>query len=225
MAEVDDEARPGEPAEGWRGRLPIRRGYLLVVAVLTVLAVATGTVWVRLHPVSTATAAPNRTLVLPAAPTTPAPGAEPPLAPLRPNGPAVPAAEPGSTTAGPPRTSPPAAPGPPPLPPAGTGALSVQFTPSTRWDGGMVGYFAIANTTGAPVDGWTLVVTVPGEFTITASWEATMKRDRNTVTFTSTSTSGRIGVGETVRFGIQASTHRGFKGPTSCLINGAPCAG
>jgi hypothetical protein len=225
MTEVVDEARPQAPAAGWRGRLTLRRGYLWVVAAVVMLAVvvATVTVRVRAHPVSRAAAGPNQALVVPV-PTTPAPAAEPPLAPSRPD-PAVPAADPGTTTASPPPASQPGAPEPPPLPPAATRALSVHFTPSTRWDGGMVGYFAIANTTAAPVDGWTLAVTVPKGLTIIASWEATMKRDGNTVTFTSTSTSGRIGVGETVRFGIQASTDRVFRGPSSCLINGAPCAG
>jgi hypothetical protein len=127
------------------------------------------------------------------------------------------AADPGSRTA-----SPPPLPGPaePPLP----GVPQVRFTPAARWDGGMVGYFTIANTTAAAVDGWRLVVTVPADLAITASWEAAMSRHGNKVTFTPTSTSSHIGIGETARFGMQASTPHPFKGPITCEINDAPCA-
>jgi len=128
-----------------------------------------------------------------------------------------PAADPGART-----VSPPPLPGPaePPLP----GVLRVRFTPAARWDGGMVGYFTIANTTAEPVEGWRLVVTVPSDLAITASWEAAMSRHGNKVTFTPTSTSSHIGVGETARFGMQASTPHQFKGPITCEINDAPCA-
>jgi hypothetical protein len=102
--------------------------------------------------------------------------------------------------------------------------MTVRFEPSTRWDGGMIGYFAITNTTTAPVHGWRLVVTVPSSFVVTASWEATMQRTGDTITFASTSTSGEIGVGQTVRFGLQAATERAFTGPQSCTINDASCA-
>src|SRR5262249_31572209 len=94
----------------------------------------------------------------------------------------------------------------PPLPPPPASpprALTGRSRTSTRWDGGMVGYFATTNTTGTPVIGWRLVVTVPADLVVTATWEATMHRVGNTITFGSTSTSARVDVGATVRFGLQ----------------------
>ncbi len=88
----------------------------------------------------------------------------------------------------------------------------------------MVGYFAITNTTGTPVIGWRLVVTVPADLVITATWEATMHRVGNTITFGSTSTSARVDVGATVRFGLQASAKQGYDLLLTCMINDAKCA-
>ena len=114
----------------------------------------------------------------------------------------------------------------PPLPPPSqpTASMTVRFRPSTRWDGGMVGYFAITNTTSAPVTGWRLVITVPADLVVTATWEAEMRRVGNTITFTSTRTSARVDVGETVRFGLQATAKRGYDLPLTCVINDAQCA-
>jgi hypothetical protein len=88
----------------------------------------------------------------------------------------------------------------------------------------MVGYFAITNTTTMPVSGWRLVVTVPADLAVTATWEATMRRVGNTITFASTPTSARVDIGATVRFGLQASATEGFNLPLTCVINDAACA-
>jgi hypothetical protein len=187
---------------------------------VALLVAATGVAAVlSVHPVTFASA---RTARPPGPATAPEPagGGGAQVAPRSARDENPPAAEPGSRTASPPPD--PLAPGTgePPLPPA----LRVRFTPAARWDGGMVGYFTIANTTASPVDGWRVVVTVPAELTITASWEAGMSRRGNRVTFTPTSTSSHIGVGETARFGMQASTRHQFAGPLTCEINDAPCA-
>jgi hypothetical protein len=210
-----------------------RRRYALVAVVAVALILVAGTTaWIGTHRPTPATAAPSHAVArwspgaaeatAPHAPDAPPAGGDP--APIDGN------ATPFTTLSRPPTAGddqPPAGTAEPPLPPSPvppTAALTVRFHPSTRWDGGMVGYFAISNTTTAPVNGWRLVVTVAASVTVTASWEATMHREGNRITFTSTSTSARVDVGATVRFGLQASSGPGFYGPDTCLINGATCA-
>jgi cellulase/cellobiase CelA1 len=239
---------------GWRRALAPgwRRYVAATLGVLTVVAVGGLTAWAGSHRPASATAAPSRA-VAPAhgPPGGDRPGT---LAGTDPPGPAgtdgIGAAgtdrpgaagtdgprsagtdEPGAAGNDPPGDGPPlgaeSGAAEPPLPPSPgppTGAMTVRFRPSTRWDGGMVGYFAITNTTGTPVSGWRLVVTVPSDLAVTATWEATMRRAGNTITFTSTKTSARVDVGATVRFGLQASARNGYNLPLTCVINDAACA-
>lgn len=217
-----------------------RRRHVVGMAALLALAVAVSVAgWAGTHRSAAATAAPSRAVVrLSPSPErgpvaeaeTPTAEAETPLAGS--------AGQPG-TADQPPGNALPAEDGPPlgdgqppgntiepPLPPPvqPTASMTVRFRPSTRWDGGMVGYFAITNTTSAQVTGWRLVITVPADLVVTATWEAKMRRVGNTITFTSTRTSARVDVGETVRFGLQATAKRGYNLPLTCMINDAQCA-
>jgi len=210
-----------------------RRRYVVGTACLLALAVAIAVAgWAGAHRSAAATAAPSRAVVRlsPSPERGPAAEAETPLAASQ-SGAGQPGQPPGNAL--PPEDGPPLSDGQPPgstieppLPPSvrPTASMTVRFRPSTRWDGGMVGYFAITNTTTAPVTGWRLVVTVPADLVVTATWEAKMRRVGNTITFTSTRTSARVDVGETVRFGLQATARRGYNLPLTCVINDAQCA-
>ncbi len=217
---AEDQSEP----EGAAGAAPSRLRAWGVAALAVVALAAAGGVatWAGSRVPGPATAGDTRTL----RPLSPPPAADPPRAGADKPAPLMVSDGP-STSNGPP----PGGTGEPPLPPLPSGppatvatALAVRFTPSTRWDGGMVGYFTITNTTGTQVDGWRLVVTVPAGIDITATWEATMHRAGNTIIFASTSTNARIDSGATTRFGLQASTNHGFRGPMTCVINGVPCA-
>lgn len=200
----------------------IRRRYIAGATILLALSTVVGlAAWVGVH-LPAATAAPSRAVVhlSPSPRNGPQAEAGTPLAgqlgDTAPPGNAVPAdnEQPPGNTVEPPLP-------PPPQPMA---SMTVRFRPSTRWDGGMVGYFAITNTTSTPVFGWRLVVTVPADLVVTATWEAQMHRVGNTITFTSTRTSARVDVGETVRFGLQATARNGYNLPLTCMINDAQCA-
>jgi hypothetical protein len=211
--------------EGRNGR---RRAGFALAALAPVLAVG-AIMWAGTHraaQATTATPSPAIARRSPAAAEAPSPRVlnAPPA--VRPSQPAAGS----SASAGPPITTgddrPPGGTAEPPLPPlrAQSAGLMVRFHPGTRWDGGLVGFFDISNTTSEPVNGWRLAVTVPRGFTVTASWEATMHQAGNRITFTSTPTSARLEVGATVRFGLQANTERPFNGPDTCSINDAACA-
>jgi cellulase/cellobiase CelA1 len=199
----------------------IRRRCVVGAAILLALSTVVGVAaWVGVLPA--ATAAPSRAVVhLSPSPQNGARAeAGTPLAGQLGDG-----APPGNAVP-PDNGQPPGSPVEPPLPPPTqpTASMTVRFRPSTRWDGGMVGYFAITNTTSTPVVGWRLVVTVPADLVVTATWEARMRRVGNTITFTSTGTSARVDVGDTVRFGLQATASGGYNLPLTCLINDAQCA-
>jgi endoglucanase len=213
----------------------MRRRYVVGTVGLLALAVAIAVAgWAGTHRSAAATTAPSRPVVhlSPSPEHGPAAKAETPLAASQAGGPPGTADHPPGTALpaedGPPLSDgqPPGSAIEPPLPPLfqPTASMTVRFRPSTRWDGGMVGYFAITNTTSAPVTGWRLVITVPADLVVTATWEATMRRVGNTITFTSTPTSARVDVGETVRFGLQATAERGYNLPLACMINDAQCA-
>jgi hypothetical protein len=205
-----------------------RRRHVAGMAGLLALAVAVGVAgWAGTHRSAAATAAPSRAVVRlsPSPERGPAAEAETPTAEAE--TPTAEAETPLAGSAGQPGTAdqPPGNTIEPPLPPVQpTASMTVRFRPSTRWDGGMVGYFAITNTTSALVTGWRLVITVPADLVVTATWEARMRRVGNTITFTSTRTSARVDVGETVRFGLQATAKRGYNLPLTCVINDAQCA-
>jgi endoglucanase len=234
MAERD--SRPGRAARAgaWLRTLSgvlrsTRRRYVTAAAGLIALTlIITLAAWVGVHlpAAATSASAPAVGHPRPSPATGPAAEAEKPLA-----GQPDSEAPPGSAVHaddGPPVADeqPPGATVEPPLPPSAppTASMTVRFRPSTRWDGGMVGYFAITNTTGTPVTGWRLVITVPADLVVTATWEAKMRRVGNTITFTPTRTSARVDVGTTVRFGLQATAKRGYNLPLTCLINDAQCA-
>jgi cellulase/cellobiase CelA1 len=212
----------GNSRPGWAVRLRalagalrwVRRRYVAGAAGLLALTVALGVAgWAGAHWSAAATAAPSRAVahLSPSPERGPAAEAEPPAAEVE--SPLSDGQPPGNTIE-------------PPLPPSvqPTASMTVRFRPSTRWDGGMVGYFAITNTTSAPVTGWRLVITVPADLVVTATWEAKMRRVGNTITFTPTRTSARVDLGATVRFGLQATAKHGYNLPLTCVINDAQCA-
>jgi Cellulose binding domain len=217
-------------------RLPGRQARYPVVATagLAAALVAGAAIWAAVHRSASATAV--RTVThwtpVPRQPAAPLAAGDPGRSGARGQPPGTggtASGRPGGATSGGPVPGGGPVQGPPepplPLPPdTPTAALTVRFHASTRWDGGLVGYFAITNTTTAAVDGWRLVVTVPSSFDVTAAWEARMHRTGNTITFTPTSTVAHVDVGATVQFGLQASTPQRFDQPGTCMINDAACA-
>jgi acetylxylan esterase len=92
------------------------------------------------------------------------------------------------------------------------------------WNTGFTTDLTIANTGNTPVNGWSLVFTLPGGQTITSGWNATYSPTSGQVTARNVSHNAVINPGTSVRdIGFQA-THTGNTGkPASFTLNGSPC--
>ncbi|GGM66965.1 hypothetical protein GCM10011608_60310 [Micromonospora sonchi] len=101
----------------------------------------------------------------------------------------------------PPTTTPPTT-TPPTTPPAGGGcSASVSLN---QWTGGFVATVRVTAGT-APVNGWTVGVTLPSGATVTNVWNANRSGSSGAVTFTNVSYNGAIAAGQSTEFGFQGT--------------------
>ncbi|MFD1045518.1 cellulose binding domain-containing protein [Kibdelosporangium lantanae] len=94
----------------------------------------------------------------------------------------------------------------------------------TAWNTGLTENITITNTGTTPINGWSLVFTLPGGQTITSGWNATYAPSSGQVTARATTYNGTIAPNTSVGIGFQA-THTGNTAkPTSFTLNGIACA-
>jgi poly(hydroxyalkanoate) depolymerase family esterase len=125
-------------------------------------------------------------------------------------------------TSPPPTTPPPTSPPPTSPPPGGT--CHVTYTKSSEWTGGFVANMTIGNTGSAPVNGWQLTFTFPGDQRITNAWNATVSQSGSSVTAASASYDGTISPGGSVSIGFQGTWTSNDTAPTSFSLNGTACS-
>ncbi|MEV4492490.1 endo-1,4-beta-xylanase [Micromonospora coxensis] len=103
---------------------------------------------------------------------------------------------------------------PPPTttpPPTGSGCTATVSLNS--WTGGFVATVRV--TAGAPVNGWTVRVTLPAGATVTNTWSAQAGGSTGTVDFRNVSYNGQLGAGASTEFGFQG-TGTGPSGTPAC---------
>ncbi|GGO07778.1 glucuronyl esterase domain-containing protein [Micromonospora parathelypteridis] len=133
------------------------------------------------------------TPVLADGPTTPPPTTPPPTTP-------PPTTSPPTTP--PPTTPPPTTPPPTTPPPNGAGCTATVSV--NQWTGGFVA--AVRVTAGpAPINGWTVTMTLPSGASITNIWSANRSGTTGTVQFTNVAYNGSIGAGQSTEFGYQGT--------------------
>ncbi|GAB3891038.1 hypothetical protein GCM10029964_063550 [Kibdelosporangium lantanae] len=109
----------------------------------------------------------------------------------------------------------------PPPPPSGPCGVTAGVT---AWNTGLTENITITNTGTTPINGWSLVFTLPGGQTITSGWNATYAPSSGQVTARATTYNGTIAPNTSVGIGFQA-THTGNTAkPTSFTLNGIACA-
>jgi cellulase/cellobiase CelA1 len=121
-------------------------------------------------------------------------------------------------------TTPPSSPTPAPSSsaPPSSGACRVTDT-VTAWSSGLTENITITNTGTAPVDGWSLVFTLPGGQSITSGWNASYTPTTGQVTARNLGYNAAIPPNGSVSIGFQA-THTGDSGkPAAFTLNGASC--
>jgi lysophospholipase L1-like esterase len=109
---------------------------------------------------------------------------------------------------------------PPPPPPSGCTVTDDL----NAWDTGLTSNLTITNASSTPVNGWSLVFTLPSGQTITSGWNATYAPTSGQVTGRNMSYNATINPGTSINsVGFQA-THTGNAGkPTSFTLNGTAC--
>lgn len=108
-------------------------------------------------------------------------------------------------------------------PPPGTATCRVTNTVSA-WNTGLTSNITIANTGTTPIDGWSLVFTLPAGQTITSGWNAGYSPASGQVTARNVAHNATVAPGASVDIGFQA-THTGNTAPpSSYTLNGTACA-
>ncbi|MGW7514446.1 extracellular catalytic domain type 1 short-chain-length polyhydroxyalkanoate depolymerase [Streptomyces sp. NPDC054796] len=112
--------------------------------------------------------------------------------------------------------------GPGPGPDPEPGDCEIAVTTNT-WNSGLTASVTVTNTGSAPVNGWSLGLTLPGGQKITSGWNATFSPSGGRVTATNAAYNAAIAPGASVNIGYQA-THTGDSGPpTAFALNGSSC--
>jgi hypothetical protein len=129
---------------------------------------------------------------------TPTLGATPPSTP-----------PPSSPPASPP-SSPPASPSPSQPPPV-TGCTATVSV--NAWTGGFVATVKVTAGS-APVNGWSVGLTLPSGAAVTSTWNANRTGTGGTQQFTNVAYNGRLGAGQSTEFGFQGTGSSGTPAPT-----------
>ncbi|GAA5193761.1 hypothetical protein GCM10023322_56490 [Rugosimonospora acidiphila] len=127
-------------------------------------------------------------------------------------------------TTAPPTTAPPTTAPPTTAPPTGgAGGCRVGDTISA-WNTGLTANLTITNTGSTPINGWSLVFTLPSGQTITSGWNATYTPTSGPVTATNLGYNGSLPAGGSTTIGFQANHTGNTAAPTSFSLNGRACA-
>lgn len=120
-----------------------------------------------------------------------------------------------------------ASPSPSPTPPpststAPTAGCKVGYAVND-WGGGFTGTVTITNTGAAPITGWTLGFTFPGNQQITNSWSATWAQSGARVTAASLSYNGALAPLASTQIGFNGAYTGANAPPSSFTLNGSTC--
>jgi acetylxylan esterase len=107
-------------------------------------------------------------------------------------------------------------------PPPGDGPCRVTYAPSA-WNTGFTARITIANTGSAPINGWSLVFTLPAGQTITSGWSATYSPASGQVTARNVDYNVTINPGTSREIGFQATHTGNTAAPGSFVLNGVTC--
>jgi len=130
---------------------------------------------------------------------------------------------PSPTTASPsPSTPSPTTTSPSPTTSPATGPCRVSAVVSA-WNTGLTEQITVTNTGTTSVNGWSLVLTLPGGQTITSGWNATYAPASGQVTARNVSYNGSIAPNASVSIGFQATHTGNAAAPTSFSLNGSNC--
>lgn len=96
---------------------------------------------------------------------------------------------------------------PTPTTPPGVGC-SAAYTVTGSWFGGHQAEITVANNGTAPLNGWSVGLTLPGSQTVANAWNATVTQSGNAVTATNAGHNGTVPVGGSTSWGMVVNGER-----------------
>jgi len=102
------------------------------------------------------------------------------------------------------------------------GAVQVSYVRTAEWAGGFTANVTITNNGTAPINGWTLAFTFPGDQKITNGWNAGITQTGEAVSATNAAYNAAIPPGGSVQFGFQGTYTSNDSSPTAFTVNGVP---
>ncbi|WP_431878244.1 cellulose binding domain-containing protein [Micromonospora marina] len=99
----------------------------------------------------------------------------------------------------------------------------VTYRNQSEWPGGFVAAVTVQNTGTAPVDGWIVTFSFPGDQHITTAWNATVGQTGAAVTARNADWNRVIAPNGSATFGFQGRWSASNAPPTGFSLNGAPC--
>ena len=94
----------------------------------------------------------------------------------------------------------------------------------SAWNTGLTSNITITNTGTTPINGWSLVFTLPGGQTITSGWSATYSPASGQVTARNVAYNADIAPNASITVGFQATHTGNTAAPASFTLNGKTCA-
>jgi hypothetical protein len=99
----------------------------------------------------------------------------------------------------------------------------VSYTRLAEWPGGFVASVTVTNMETAPISGWSVGFTFPGDQTITSAWNAAITQSGSTVTATNVAYNRVLNPGAAASIGIQGTWHTSDAPPAGFTLNGRTC--
>lgn len=93
----------------------------------------------------------------------------------------------------------------------------------SEWPGGFVADVTVTNTGTAPVSGWTVGFTFPGDQVVTGAWNAAVTQSGAAVVATNLAYNRVLNPGAATSFGLQGTWHTSDAPPTAPTLNGRAC--
>lgn len=110
---------------------------------------------------------------------------------------------------------------PTPPPPS---TCRVTYRNQSEWPGGFVATVTVRNTGSAPIDGWIVTFSFPGDQQVTSGWNATLGQTGATVTARNVDWNRVLAPDGSTTFGVQGRWNTSDASPTGFSLNGAVCA-
>jgi cellulase/cellobiase CelA1 len=99
----------------------------------------------------------------------------------------------------------------------------IAYNRVSEWAGGFVATVTITNTGSAPINGWSVGFTFPGDQVVASAWNAAVTQSGPAVTAANLSYNRVLNPGAATSFGMQGSWRTGDAPPATFTLNGRPC--